>query len=199
MIKVGITGGIGSGKSVVSEIFRLHGVPLFNADKEAKKLNDSSPCIREQLTLQLGEDLYVDGKLDRKKLASIIFHDDRKLAIVNSIIHPVLAKYFMEWCRQREHHPVVILDAALLIEAGFHRFVDKVVVVDAPEELRIARVMQRDRSARSEVEARMNSQLPEEEKMKYADHVIRNDNRHSLIRQVSDLMKKIKDDEGKTA
>lgn len=190
MIKLGITGGIGSGKSVVSEIFHLYGIPLYNADKEAKKLNDTSPYIREQLTLHIGEDLYIDDKLDRKKLASIIFHDSHKLAIVNSIIHPELAKHFNEWCRQREQCPMVILDAPLLIEAGFHKFVDKVIMVQAPEELRIARVIQRDRSVRQEVEARMKSQLPEEEKMKYADYVVRNDNRHSLISQVSKIIKK---------
>ncbi|SCD22079.1 dephospho-CoA kinase [Proteiniphilum saccharofermentans] len=191
MIRIGITGGIGSGKSVVSEIFHLHGIPLYNADLEAKKLNDSSPYIREQLTLQIGKDLYIDDKLDRKKLASIIFHDSRKLAIVNSIIHPELARHFTAWCLQRRHYPMVILDAALLIEAGFHQFVDKVIMVQAPKELRIERVIQRDGSVRNEVEARMDSQLPEEEKIKYADYVICNDNRHSLIRQVSDLMKEV--------
>lgn len=192
MIKMGITGGIGTGKSVVSDIFHLHGIPLYNADREAKKLNDSSPYIRAQLTLQIGEDLYTEDKLDRKKLASIIFHDSRKLAIVNSIIHPELARHFTEWCRQREcSYPMVILDAALLIEAGFYQFVDKVVMVQAPKELRIARVMQRDRSTRDEVEARMNSQLPEEEKIKYADYLICNDNRHSLIHQVAEVIKKV--------
>ncbi|RNC64170.1 dephospho-CoA kinase [Proteiniphilum sp. X52] len=191
MIKIGITGGIGSGKSVVSELFRLHGIPVYNADQEAKKLNDSSPYIRGQLTQQFGEDLYVNDKLNRKKLASIIFHDSRKLALVNSIIHPELARHFTEWSRMREHCPMVILDAALLIEAGFHHFVDKVVMVQAPKELRIARVMQRDRSPRHEVEARMDSQLPEEEKIKYADYVICNDNSHSLIKQVSELMRRV--------
>ncbi|MDR2816678.1 MAG: dephospho-CoA kinase [Proteiniphilum sp.] len=188
MIKIGVTGGIGSGKSVVSEIFRLHGIPLYNADREAKKLNDSSPYIREQLTLHFGDDLYAGDKLDRKKLASVIFHDNRKRAIVNSIIHPELAGHFAEWSRQRERHPAVVLDAALLIEAGFRLFVDKVIVVYAPKELRIARVMQRDRLPRSEVEARMNSQMPEEEKIKHADYVIRNDNSLSLIKQVSELV-----------
>ncbi|MEA4916702.1 dephospho-CoA kinase [Proteiniphilum sp.] len=188
MIKIGITGGIGSGKSIVSEIFHLYGVPLYNADQEAKKLNDTSPFIRAQLTLQFGEDLYVGGRLDRKKLASIIFHDDQKLSIVNSIIHPQLALHFTEWCRKREHYPVVILDAALLIEAGFNQFVNEVIIVQAPKELRISRVMQRDGVSRSEVEARMNSQLPEEVKLRYANHVITNDNIHSLIRQVSELM-----------
>ena len=191
MIRIGITGGIGSGKSVVSEIFRLHGIPLYNADMEAKKLNDSSSYIREQLIRQFGKDLYMDDSLDRKKLASIIFHDSHQLAIVNSIIHPELAKHFTGWCQQRENYPMVVLDAALLIEAGFHQFVDKVIMVQAPRELRIARVMQRDRLALNEVEARMNSQLSEEEKIKYADFVICNDNRHSLIQQTSEIMKKM--------
>lgn len=194
MIKIGITGGIGSGKSVVSEIFRLHGVPLYNADQEAKNLNDSSSYIRDQLTLQFGKDLYVEGKLNRKKLASIMFHDDQKLAIVNSIIHPELARHFTEWCRQREDQPMIVLDAALLIEAGFNQFVDKIIMVSAPRELRIDRVMQRDHSSRNEVEARMNNQLPEEEKIKHADYVIRNDNRYSLILQVSELMKRMTED-----
>jgi dephospho-CoA kinase len=191
MIKIGITGGIGSGKSVVSEIFRLYDIPLYNADREAKKLNDSSPYIREQLTLQLGEDIYAGGKLDRKKLASIIFHDNSKLSVVNSIIHPVLAAHFTEWCRQREHHSMVVLDAALLIESGFHRLVDKIIVVHAPEALRIERVMQRDLSTRGEVIARINSQLPEREKIKHADYLICNDNRHSLIQQVSDVIRRL--------
>lgn len=191
MIRIGITGGIGSGKSVVSEIFRLHGIPLYNADMEAKKLNDSSSYIREQLIRQFGKDLYMDDRLDRKKLASIIFHDSHQLAIVNSIIHPELAKHFTGWCQQRKNYPMVVLDAALLIEAGFHQFVDKVIMVQAPRELRIARVMQRDRLALNEVEARMNSQLSEEEKIKYADFVICNDNRHSLIRQAAEIMKRV--------
>ncbi|WP_294081541.1 dephospho-CoA kinase [Proteiniphilum sp. UBA5384] len=188
MIKIGVTGGIGSGKSVVSDIFRLYEAPVFDADREAKKLNDISPYIREQLSQQLGSDLYAAGKLDRKKLASIIFHDNHKLSIANSIIHPELAKHFNEWCKQRQHHPIVILDAALLIEAGFYRFVDKVIAVYAPAALRIERVMQRDGSVRSDVKARIDNQLPEGEKAKYADYIIYNDNKHSLISQVSEVI-----------
>lgn len=188
MIKTGITGGMGSGKSVVSEIFRLHGVPVYNADLEAKKLSDSSPLIRERLTSELGEALYADGRLDRKKLASLIFNDQHKLSIVNSVIHGQLAEHFIEWSRRQEDHPMILLDAPLLIESGFYRLVDKTVVVCAPKELRIERVMQRDQLTRSEIEARMNNQLPDEEKMKYADYVICNDNSVSLILQVSSLM-----------
>lgn len=186
MIKVGITGGIGCGKTVVSEIFRLHGYPLYNADKEAKALNNSSSYIRDQLTQRFGDDLYVNNQLNKRKLASLIFNDRQNLETVNSIIHPELARHFIEWSRQHEeHHQMVILDAALLIEAGFNNFVDKTIVVQAPKEIRLARVMQRDGATREEVEARINSQMPEEEKLQYADFIIHNDDAHSLIRQVS--------------
>lgn len=188
MIKIGITGGIGCGKSVVSEIFRLYGVPLYNADIEAKKLNDSSPYIREQLISHFGKDLYVDGKLDRKKLASIIFHDNQKLAIANSIIHPVLSTHFNQWCLERKNQPIIILDAALLIEAGFYRFVDKIIMVQAPVDLRIQRVIQRDQTSMSEVEARIKSQMPEDKKTTFADYIIYNDNKNSLIKQVDSLV-----------
>lgn len=188
MIKIGVTGGIGSGKTIVSEIFKLHGIPIFNADEEAKKLNDSSPIIREQLTLQVADDLYPEDKLDRKKLASIIFHDNEKRAIVNAIIHPVLANRFIEWVNQHAQLPFVVLDAALLIEAGFHRLVDNVIIVQTPKPVRIARVMKRDNSSYDEVEARINSQLSEEEKQKYAHFVISNNDSQSLLVQVSELL-----------
>lgn len=191
MIKIGITGGIGSGKTVVSEIFRLHGIPMYIADLEAKKLNDSSPRIRKQLTQYFGEELYAGDKLDRQKLASIIFHDKQKLSIVNSIIHPELAHHFTEWCLQRSEYAIVGIDAALLVEAGFYRFVDKVIVVSAPEGLRFERVIQRDQTSYEDVQARVQSQLPEEEKIRYADYIIYNDNRKSLIKQVSCVMETI--------
>lgn len=195
MIKIGVTGGIGSGKSVVCDIFRLHGIPVFDADKEAKNLNDTSPVIREQITRHFGESLYSGSKLNRKKFASLIFHDEEKLTIANSIIHPVLAKYFTEWCLQREDQPLVIIDAALLIEAGFHRFVDSVITVSTPANVRIERVMKRDHTTRREVEARMKNQISEEEKIKLANVVIHNDNRQSLIRQVDDFLQSLSHDE----
>ena len=188
MIKIGVTGGIGSGKSVVCDILRLHGIPVFDADKEAKKLNDTSPFIREQITRHFGEALYSNNKLNRRMFASIIFHDEEKLAMANAIIHPALANYFEEWSLQRGEQPWVIIDAALLIEAGFHRLVDRVIVVSSRADIRIERVMQRDHATRSEVEARMRNQLPEEEKIKLADVVIYNDNRLSLIQQVDNFL-----------
>jgi len=195
MIKVGVTGGIGSGKSVVCDIFRLHGIPVFDADNEAKNLNDTSPIIREKLTRHFGETLYSDDKLNRKLFARLIFHDEEKRAIANAIIHPAVADYFTEWCQQREEQPYLIIDAALLIEAGFHCLVDKVIIVSSPADIRIERVMKRDHTTLSEVEARMKNQLSEEEKIKYADVVIYNDNRQPLIEQVDDFLQSLPHDD----
>lgn len=185
MIKIGITGGIGSGKSVVCDILRLYDIPVFNADTEAKKLNDSSPTIREQLIRHFGRDLYKDNKLDRKKLAEIIFHNQQNLNTVNSIIHPELAKRFADWINQRSHYTYTVIDAALLFEANFHIFVDKTITVYAPVELRIKRTVSRDNVRKEDVEARMSKQWPEEDKIKMADFVIYNDNKHSLLRQTA--------------
>ena len=188
MIKIGVTGGIGSGKTVVSTLFRLHDIPVFNADKVARELNDSSPFIRAQLIFHFGEELYSGTRLNRKQLASLIFQDKEKLAIVNNIIHPVVSSSFNEWCSERNDHSLVVIDAAVLIEAGFHRIVDKVITVTAPQAMRIERVMKRDQSARHEVEVRMRHQLSDEEKIKQSDFVIYNDNRQSLIAQVDALL-----------
>ena len=188
MIRIGITGGMGSGKSVVCELFRLHGVPIFDADKEAKLLNDTSPRIKEELTRHFGSDLYKEGKLDRQKLATLIFHDKQNLALVNSIIHPVLADQFIKWSKERDSYPFVVIDAAVLFEAGFEQHVDKVITIYAPEAERIERVTRRDGIRKSQVMARMQHQIPEEEKAKRADHVIDNDGQHSLIQQVANIL-----------
>ncbi|MDD4777565.1 MAG: dephospho-CoA kinase [Fermentimonas sp.] len=188
MIKIGITGGIGSGKSVVSEIFRLYDIPIFDADKEAKRLNDTSPKIRKQLIYHFGSDIYDNDRLNRRKFADLIFSNEQNVKIANSIIHPEVADCFVEWCNNYKERPFVIIDAALLIEAGFNQFVDKVITVYAPEDIRIERVMKRDHISREQVEARMNNQMSEEEKIRLSDFVIYNDNSRSLIKQVSKVI-----------
>ncbi len=191
MIKIGVTGGIGSGKSVVCEIFKLYNIPIFNADTEAKKLNDTSPVIRKQLIHHFGNDIYVDDKLNRRKFADLIFNNERNLKIANSIIHPVVADCFIEWCSKYNNQPFIIIEAALLIEAGFHQLVDKVITVYAQDEVRIERVMKRDSIARDQVEARMLNQMTQEEKIKFSDFVIFNDNKKSLITQISRVIAKL--------
>ncbi len=190
MITIGVTGGIGSGKSVVCDILRLHGIPVYEADREAKELNDTSPVIRAEITRHFGEELYRDGKLDRKAFASVIFHDKQKLALANAIIHPELAKHFLLWCN-RQQHPIVAIDAALLFEAGFHSWINKVIMVYAPEDVRLKRTIVRDQATADQVKARMQAQLPEEEKIKQSDFVVYNDNAHSLILQVEEIIKQL--------
>lgn len=188
MIRLGITGGIGSGKTAVSNILKLYDVPVFDADRVAKELNDSSAIIREQLIHHFGADIYDGEKLNRERFAKLIFQDKKDLHIANSIIHPEVGKSFIEWCRHHSNYPVVAIDAALLFEAGFKKHLDKIAVVYAPKELRIKRVMQRDGISRSEVKRRIDSQLSEEEKIRAADFIIQNDEHQSLMEQINDLL-----------
>ena len=191
MIKLGVTGGIGSGKSVVCEVLRLHDIPVYDADLEAKRLNDTSPVIREKLIEAFGAELYKNDKLDRKKLAQLIFNDEKNLRQVNSIIHPELAKHFEKWTDERIEHPIAAIDAAVLFEAGFQQFVDKTITVFSPVETRIERVVKRDNLTKEQILSRINSQMSDEEKIRLSDFVIINDNKHSILEQVSTILKTI--------
>lgn len=192
MIKLGVTGGIGSGKSVVCDILRLHGIPVFDADIEAKNLNDSSQVIREQLIHYFGEDIYRDGTLDKQKFAKIIFENEENVKTANSVIHPELAKHFTQWAKDHSNFPIIVMDAALLFEAGFNDYLDKVITVSAPRAVRISRAMKRDNADKAKIEARMSKQMPEEEKINLADFVIENNNSRSLIQQVSTILNHLK-------
>ena len=192
MIKVGITGGIGSGKSVVASIFEMHDVPVYNADKETKKLNNDSPHIREQLIHHFGKEVYDNNKqLDKKKFAEIIFSDNEKLELANSIIHPEVLKHFNYWCVQNSDHKIVALEAAILLEANFQVNIDKIVTVYSPLSQRISRVMARDGVSEAAVRTRMKYQISEREKIRMADYVIMNDHKSSLIDQVHNLIEDI--------
>jgi dephospho-CoA kinase len=191
MIKVGITGGIGSGKSIVATLFELHGIPVYNADDETKKLNNSSPIIKEQLKKHFGEDLYFNNELDKKKFANIIFNDTEKLKLANSIIHPEVLKHFTNWCKQHSNHPIVALEAAILFESNFHKYLDKTLTVYSPRQLRVTRVSQRDNVPPEMVESRIKHQMPESDKIRMSEYVIVNDNKSSLIEQVEKLLQDI--------
>lgn len=188
MIKLGVTGGIGSGKSVVCDVLRLHDIPVYDADLEAKNLNDTSPVIRKKLTESFGQDLYRNNRLDREKLAHLIFNNEENLRTANSIIHPELAKHFMEWAEQRKQHPVVALDAAVLFEAGFQSVLDKTIIVLAPLEVRIERAVKRGNLTKEQITARANSQMSDKEKAELADFIIQNDGQHSLLEQVDKIL-----------
>lgn len=189
MIKVGITGGIGSGKSTVASLFELLEVPVYIADKETKELNNTSPHIREQLTHHFGEGLYdKNNLLDKQKFADIIFYDPEKLELANSIIHPEVLKHFNNWCLQHSGNSIVALEAAILFESNFQVNLNRVVTVYSPLKLRISRVKERDGVDEATVRSRIKHQISEREKIRLADYVIINDGKSSLIDQVKNVL-----------
>lgn len=187
-IKIGITGGIGSGKSVVSHLLEIMGVPVYVSDDEAKRLTATDMCIRQQLTHLLGERVYEGGVLNKSMLASYLFESSDHAKQVNGIIHPVVKDDFRTWGRLHSAYPVVGLESAILIEAGFADEVDCVVMVYAPEEIRIERTIRRDGTSRDLVEQRLRSQMSDEVKRSKAHFVIVNDGKTALIPQVLELM-----------
>jgi dephospho-CoA kinase len=192
MKKIGITGGIGSGKTTVCEIFKLLGVPVFHADAEAKKLQDNDPNIRELLINLFGKRIYSnDGKLDRKKLASLIFNDPTSLAYVNSIIHPPVRLSFQKWTNQHQDAFYVLYEAAVLLESGYSSDFDRNILVLADEKIRIERVMRRDQISEELVRQRINNQMPDAQKIKMVDFFIENNNRKLLFPQILELNKLI--------
>jgi len=187
MLKIGITGGIGSGKSTVCKLFSLLGVPVYSADLRARFLMDNDSKIREILTREIDPLLYTEGKLDRKRLASLIFDNKERLHLVNGTVHPVVAADFQAWCSRQSRAPYILHEAAIIFESGLASHFDKVIVVDAPRELRIKRVMERDGVSREAVMARIKNQLSDRERRRRADYLIHNDNLRPVIRQVLKL------------
>lgn len=192
MYKVGITGGIGSGKSTVCTFFKLMGIPIFSADDEAKKIMNESALIRSKMILQFGKDIYLpDHTIDRKKLAAIIFNSPSLLQKVNSIIHPEVQNYFFEWCK-RQQSPYIIHEAAILFESGFYEMMDFTLLVTALQYERIKWVASRDNSTAEQVEERMSKQWTDKEKEKLADLSIVNNNRELMLPQLIELDKKFR-------
>jgi dephospho-CoA kinase len=183
MIKIGITGGIGSGKSVVLSLFRMKKIPVYMADTESKRLADTSPVIRRKLVDLFGDEIYVNDRLDRKRLASFIFSNEHVLKKVNEIIHPVVKEDFLDWVERQEGN-ICAMESAILLESGFRKTVDVVLLVYAPVGLRLTRVMERDGVSEADVMKRMNRQMSEDLKRKQADYIIVNDDVQALLPQV---------------
>lgn len=181
--KVGLTGGMGSGKSIVAEIFKTLGIPVFNADTIAKKLMEEDTAVQQKIIQLFGEDTYHDGKLNRAFLAGIVFHDKKKLTQLNNIVHPATIAAAGDWMEQQTA-PYMIKEAALIFEAGAEKYLDLVIGVSAPNEIRIKRVMKRDLISKDQAEARMKNQMDETDKMNLCDHVILNDEKQLIIPQV---------------
>lgn len=186
MIKIGITGGIGSGKSTVCRIFHVLGIPIYNADNEAKYLMANDKALKSSIINLLGSESYKNNHLNREFIASKVFKDKDLLKKLNALVHPAVKNDFIKWS-EKQIAPYVIYEAALMIESGSYKLLDKVIVVTAPLEQRIARVCERDKVLQEKVLARINNQLSQEEMLKYADHVITNDGKTSLISKVLEL------------
>ena len=184
MLKVGITGGIGSGKSTVCKVFDTLSIPVFNADDAAKELMNEDEALKKNIQSTFGNEIYKEGKLDRARLAQIVFNDKTKLEMLNSFVHPATLKYFSEWINQYTDKPYILHEAAILFEAGVANRMDKVITVSAPEKLRIERIMKRDNVTEEAVRARMKNQWSEEERNKRADYIIYNDESQLVIPQV---------------
>jgi len=187
MIKVGITGGIGSGKTLICRVFEKLNVPVFYADQQAKWLYDHDQQVRQKLIHSFGSDIYDSQGLRRARLASIIFSDPGALKKVNQIVHPVVREKFHQWCRSYQHLPYVLEEAAILFESGADKELDQTMLVYAPQELRIQRVMQRDQVSYQAVGERMNHQMPDEEKLGQADFIIYNDGSRMVIPQILNI------------
>ncbi|THD68044.1 dephospho-CoA kinase [Robertkochia marina] len=183
---IGLTGGIGSGKSTVAKMFADLGVPVFIADLEGRKLLEEDEAVIKAVKDLFGPSAYEDGKPNRPYIASVVFSDPEKLRQLNAVIHPAVAARFKEWL-SRKHAPYVIYEAAILFEHGGHKNCDAVIMVTAPKEMRISRVVQRDRVKREEVLQRMDNQWPEEKKIPLADIVVENIDLDETLRIVEKI------------
>ncbi|MGC8865389.1 MAG: dephospho-CoA kinase [Bacteroidales bacterium] len=191
MLKIGLTGNIGSGKSLVCNIFESTGVPVFHADEIGHAaLQDSE--IHQELTHRYGPSiLRPDGSLNRRALAEIVFNDSSALEHLNSLVHPFVKRRFDEWCSQHTSAPFIIHEAAILFESGFNRYFDSLILVTAPEVVRLQRVMTRDGLNEAEVKARMARQWPEKNKLPLVDYVIVNDGYTPLVPQVDNVLRNL--------
>lgn len=185
-LRVGVTGGIGSGKSSVCKVFNALGIPVFEADEEARKITETDNHVRERLNEIAGTDLYNTGSLNRKLLASLIFNNRDMLQEVNRLIHPVVFKTFNEWALLQDA-PYVIMEAAILFESGGDKLVDKVVVVTAPDKERIERVTSRSGMSTREVSDRIRNQFTQKEISSRADYVISNGDRDLILPAIIEI------------
>ena len=183
MLRIGITGGIGSGKSTVAGIFNVLGIPVYRSDDASKRLMVEDEDLKKNIIESFGEESYVNGILNRKYLAAQVFNDSQKIALLNSFVHPATINDARRWT-EKQNTAYTIKEAALIFESGSNEFLDYVIGVKSPANLRVARAMKRDNVTREQVEARMKLQMDEDEKMKRCDFIIINDEQQMLIPQV---------------
>ncbi len=183
MIKIGVTGGIGSGKSTACRVFALLGIPCYDSDREAKRLMNTDPLLKTRIAALLGPKSYTAQGLDRSYVSSRVFTHPHLLQELNAIVHPAVATDFARWADQ-QHAPYVIEESAILFESGADRFMDRTVAVIAPETIRIRRVCRRDHQNEAAIKARIANQMSDEERARRADYILKADDKTLLIPQI---------------
>lgn len=186
MLRVGLTGGIGSGKSTVAGVFEVLGVPVYYADSAGRMLVDNDPGIRTEIIKHFGKESYKDGRLDRQYISTIVFGDEKKRELLNEITHPVIISDAAKWMK-KQNAAYIIKEAALIFESGSEKDLDYVIGVKSPRGLRVKRVMERDSTSKAEVIKKMESQMDEDVKMKKCDFLLINDEQQLLVPQVMAL------------
>lgn len=185
MLKVGITGGIGTGKSIVCNLFAVLGIPIYNADMRAKTLVVANQTLKNEIITHFGASAYfLDGAYNRAHISAIVFNDSQALATLNKIIHPFVFQDFDDWCNTHQQATYIVKEAALMIESGSHLQNDYTILVAAPLAQRLKNIAKRDGLLPVQIDKIMANQLPESEKIPFADFIIQNDESHSLIEQV---------------
>ncbi len=190
MLKIGVTGGIGAGKSVICRVFSVLGVPVYNADMRARRIMDEDMILHRELKKAFGQGIFSESKPDRKLLAGIVFNDPDALERLNAIVHPAVKRDFIRWTGQQSESPYIVKEAAILFETGTYKELDTVILVTAPEDIRIRRVAERDGETQETARNRMASQWPDDRKSALAGIILRNDNSEPLLPVILELHEK---------
>jgi dephospho-CoA kinase len=191
MKTIGLTGGIGSGKSIVAKFLEYREIPVYDSDREAKRIISDSPVVRKLLVKKFGEEIYINGKLNKTLLSHLLFRNEKNLKFADSVIHPEVKKDFIQWKAQFQEKPFTVIETAILFESGFDKEVDVIINVSAPLELRIERVQKRDKLTRESILYRMQNQFTEEERMEKANYTIINDNNQAILPQIENILRKL--------
>lgn len=186
-MKIGITGGIGSGKSFISGLFQTLGIPIYNADIKATYLMENLPELKEKIIQAFGDESYVLNKLNKIFLAQHVFNNEIKRHCMNEIVHPVVKDDFLKWGQsiEKQHYGI---ESAILIESGFHTLVERIILVEAPLEMKLERIQHRDLMNKEQAISRMRAQYTDDQKRIYAHFIIQNDEQHALIPQIENIL-----------
>ena len=192
MKKIGLTGGIGTGKTYVSDIFERLNIPVFNSDTNAKQCLSNDKALIEKLKKEFGNSIYDGHVLQKEVLSNIVFNDSDSLEKLNRLVHPLVYEKFKSWCDLQDEAPFIIKEAAILFESGSHLDLDAIICVSCPEEIRVRRIKQRDNISTDLIQKRINSQMAQDKKEEMSDFIIVNDDKELLLPQIIGIINQLK-------